>query len=356
MSGWRITVGELAARVGGRIVPAAGEDEAAAAARVLTDVCGLADAGPGDLSFLTNPRYQGLVASTRAGCVLLAEAQPPLPHAAQLVVPHPDATLAQLMQAFAPPPAQPPPGVHPTAVIGERVRLGRGCRIGAYAVIGDGCELGDGCVLHPHVVLGEGVRLGPGCVLYPHASVRERCVLGARVIVHNGAVIGSDGFGYATVGGVHHKIPQLGIVVVEDDVEIGANTAIDRARFGRTRIGAGTKIDNLVQIAHNVEIGAHSIIVAQAGIAGSTRLGRHVTLAGQAGVAGHLELGDGVTVTAQCGVAKDLPPGAVVRGSPAQDFRTQLRQEVAVRKLPEALERLKRLEERVARLLQGASA
>ncbi|MCS6969806.1 MAG: UDP-3-O-(3-hydroxymyristoyl)glucosamine N-acyltransferase [Planctomycetota bacterium] len=350
-AGWSITVGELAQLIGGRVVPAAGEDQATASARALRGLAGLHEAGPADLSFLTNPRYESQLASTRAGCVLIASERAPLPHAAQLVVPHPDATLAQLVARFAPPPAQPPLGIHPTAVIGERVRLGRGCRIGPYVVIGDDCELGDGCVLHAQVVLGEGVRLGPGCVLYPHASVRERCVLGARVIVHNGAVIGSDGFGYATVDGVHHKIPQIGTVVIEDDVEIGANTAIDRARFGRTRIGAGTKIDNLVQIAHNVEIGPHSIIVAQAGIAGSSKLGHHVTLAGQAGIAGHLRIGDRVTVTGQCGVTKDLPEGAVVRGSPAQDFKAQIAQEVAVRKLPGVLARLARLEQQIAGLL-----
>jgi UDP-3-O-[3-hydroxymyristoyl] glucosamine N-acyltransferase len=344
------TVGQLAVATGGRVVPAQGLDEAAATARVLTGVAGLGDAQAGDLSFLANPKYQGLLPTTRAGCVLIGAAQPPLPHAVQVVVAHPDHTLAQLVEAFGPKPSHPPHGIHPTAVIGERVILGARCRIGAYVVVGDDCRLGDDVVLHPHVVLGAEVAVGAGSVLYPQVSVRERCTLGARVIIHNGAVIGSDGFGYATVDGVHHKIPQIGSVVIEDDVEIGANTAIDRARFGRTRIGAGCKIDNLVQIAHNVEIGAHGIVVAQAGIAGSTRMGHHVTLAGQIGLAGHLNLGNHVTVTAQSGVGKNLPDGAVVRGSPAQEFRTEMAQEVARRKLPDALERLRRLEARLAEL------
>jgi UDP-3-O-[3-hydroxymyristoyl] glucosamine N-acyltransferase len=354
-TGMRATVGQLAAATGGRIVPAQGLDEAAAAERVLSGVAGLGDAQPGDLSFLANPKYQGLLPTTRAGCVLIGAAQPPLPHAVQVVVANPDHTLAQLVEAFGPKPAQPPVGVHATAVIGERVVLGEGCRIGPYAVVGDDCTIGAGTVLHPHSVVGAQCVLGEGCVLYPLASVRERCRLGARVVLHNGAVVGSDGFGYATVDGVHRKIPQIGIVEIEDDVEIGANTAIDRARFGRTRIGAGSKIDNLVQIAHNVDVGPHGIIVAQAGIAGSTRLGHHAIIGGQVGLAGHLNLGNQVTVTAQSGVGKNLPDGTVVRGSPAQTFKVQMAQEIAARKLPEALERLRRLEARIAEL-EGKAA
>jgi UDP-3-O-[3-hydroxymyristoyl] glucosamine N-acyltransferase len=344
------TVGQLAAATGGRIVPAQGLDDAAAAGRVLTGVAGLGDAQAGDLSFLANPKYQGLLPTTRAGCVLIGAAQPPLPHAVQVVVANPDHTLAQLVEAFGPKPVHPPHGIHPTAVIGERVILGARCRIGAYAVVGDDCRLGDDVTLHPHAVLGAEVQVGNGSILYPHASVRERCVLGARVVIHNGAVIGSDGFGYATVDGAHRKIPQIGNVVVEDDVEIGANCAIDRARFSHTRIGAGSKLDNLVHIAHNVEIGPHGLIMAQAGIAGSTRIGDHAILAGQIGIAGHLRLGSHVIVSAQSGVGKNLPDGAVVRGSPAQENKTELVEQVARRKLPEALERLRKLEARLAEL------
>ncbi len=352
--GMSATVGQLAGATGGHIVPAQGLDEAAAAGRVLTGVAGLGDAQIGDLSFLANPKYLGLLPTTRAGCILIGTAQPLLPYAVQVVVANPDHTLAQLVEAFGPKPVHPEPGIHPTAVIGSRVAIGERCRIGPYAVVGDDCQLGNDVVLHPHTVLGAQVTLGDGCVLFPHASVRERCSLGARIVLHNGAVIGSDGFGYATVDGVHRKIPQIGTVIIEDDVEVGANAAIDRARFGRTRIGAGTKIDNLVQIAHNVDIGAHGMIVAQAGIAGSTRIGHHVVLAGQIGLAGHLNLGNHVTVTAQSGVGKNLQDGAVVRGSPAQEFKAEMAQEVARRKLPDALERLRRMEARLAELERRA--
>lgn len=349
-AGMSATVGQLAKAIGGRIVPAQDMDEAAAAARVLTGVAGLGDAKAGDLSFLANPKYQAVLPTSKAGCVLIAAAQPPLASTVQVVVANPDFALAQLVSAFGPQPVPPDAGIHPTAVIGARTVIGARCRIGAYVVVGDDCRLGDDVVLHPHAVVGAQVAIGDGSVLYPQVSVRERCVIGARVVLHNGVVIGSDGFGYATVDGVHRKIPQIGIVVVEDDVEIGANCAIDRARFGRTRIGAGSKLDNLVQIAHNVDVGPHSIIVAQAGVAGSTRLGHHVTLAGQVGLAGHLTIGNGVTVTAQSGVGKNLPDGVVVRGSPAQEFRTEMAQEIARRKMPEALERLRRLEARIAEL------
>jgi UDP-3-O-[3-hydroxymyristoyl] glucosamine N-acyltransferase len=355
-SGMRATVGQLAAAIGGRVVPAQGIDEAAAAARILTGVAGLGDAGTEDLSFLANPKYQGHLATTRAGCVLIGEARPPLPHAVQVVVANPDFALAQLVSAFGPQPVPPAAGIHPTAVIGERVRIGARPRIGPYAVIGDDCVLGDDCVIHAHVVVAAQVAIGSGSVLYPMSSVRERCVLGQRVILHNGVVVGSDGFGYATVDGVHRKIPQVGGVVIEDDVEIGANTAIDRARFGRTRIGAGTKIDNLVQVAHNVDVGAHSLLVAQCGIAGSTRLGHHATIAGQVGIAGHLVLGDRVTVTAQSGVGKNLPDGIVARGSPAQEYKTQVAQEIAVRKLTDTVARVRQLEARLAELEASLAA
>jgi UDP-3-O-[3-hydroxymyristoyl] glucosamine N-acyltransferase len=352
----RVSVGQIAEAVGGRIVPPADCDAAAAAARQLSNVAGLGDAGPDDLSFLANPKYQPLLATTRAGAVLVAQPQALASGPVQIVVANPDWCLAQLVEAFGPKPPAPPIGIHPSAVIGERVRIGTGVRIGAHATIGEGAELGDGVVLHPNATVGAFCRLGDGCVLFPHASLRERCVLGRRVVVHNGAVVGSDGFGYATVDGVHRKIPQVGIVVVEDDVEIGANTAIDRARFGRTRIGQGSKLDNLVQIAHNVEVGAHSILVAQCGIAGSSKLGRNNIVAGQSGLAGHLTLGDRVTVTGRSGVSKNLPDGVTVRGSPAQDFKEQLGLEIAVRKLPAALERIRRLEARLAALEGGKPA
>ncbi len=337
----RVTVGEIAQLLGGAVV---GD-----AATLVTGISSLTEAKPGDISFLANQKYAAFLAETRASAVLVAQQQD-APNLAQVVVANPDHAFARLVEHYGPPAARVRVGIHPTAVIGERVQLGDDVAIGPYVVIGDGARIGDRSMLHPHVVIGSDAVLGSDCVLYPQVSVRERCQLGNRVIVHSGAVIGSDGYGYATVQGVHEKIPQVGIVVIDDDVEIGANTTIDRARFDRTRIGKGTKIDNLVQIAHNVETGAHCLIVAQVGIAGSTKLGNHVTVAGQAGVGGHLQIGDQAVITAMAGVSKSVPPKTVVRGYPAQEIKAAQILEVAVRRLPATQDKVKALEARLADL------
>lgn len=316
---------------------------------VLTGISGITEAKAGDLSFLANPKYISHLATTQATAVIASEAVPDA-RCALILVANPDFAFAKLVGAYGPKPLHPAPGIHPTAVIGERVTLGKEPRIGAYAVIGDGAVIGDQVVIYPHVVIGGEAVIGNDCVLYANVVIRERCRIGHRVTLQPGAVIGSDGFGYALVDGKHQKIPQVGIVVVEDDVEIGANTTIDRARFGKTRIGSGTKIDNLVQIAHNVEIGSHCLIIAQVGIAGSTRLGHYVTLAGQVGLAGHLTVGDQAMVGGQSGVSKNLPAKAKVRGSPAQDFHAALAAEVAVRRLAGTQAQVKQLEIRLAEL------
>lgn len=334
-------VRDVAAFLGGTVV---GDPETA-----VSGIAGLTEAKAGDLSFLSNPKYAVHMATTQAACVIVAEAQADV-RPAQIVVPNPDFAFAKLVSAYGPKPAHPPEGIHPTAVIGERVRIGANPRIGAYAVVGDDAAIGDNAVIYPHVVIGAEATLGNDCVLYANTVVRERCRIGNRVVLQPGVVIGSDGFGYALVDGKHQKIPQVGIVVIEDDVEIGANTAIDRARFGKTRIGSGTKIDNLVQIAHNVETGSHCLLVAQVGIAGSTRLGHYVTLAGQVGVAGHLTIGDQAMAGGQSGISKNIPAKAKVRGSPAQDFKEALGSEIAVRRLGATQQTVKRLEERVAEL------
>ena len=342
-----LTVGELAAAVGGHV-------EGDAEARIV-GFNSLADAQSGEISFLANPKYLSHLATTGATAVLAPRLPTPAGVAVRaglilIRVANPDHAFAQVVARFAPKPVHPPAGVHPTAVIGEGVRLGADVAIGAYAVIGDGCSIGDRAIIHPHVVVGAACELGPDALLYPMVSVRERCRIGARVTLHNGCVIGADGFGYTTVDGEHHKIPQVGIVVIEDDVEIGANTTIDRARFGRTRIGRGTKIDNLVQIAHNVDVGAHGIIVAQAAVAGSTRLGDHVTLAGQVGVVGHITIGDRAMIGAQAGVTKSVPPGLMVRGTPAQDIKQYQAQEIAARRMTATMATIKELERRLAEL------
>lgn len=337
----RVTVAEVATLVKGTVV---GDPT-----QLLTGVSSLTEATPGDITFLANPKYAPFLADCRASAVLVGIKQEQN-RFVQIVVANPDYAFAQVVDAYGPRPVVLPEGVHPTAVIGEGVHLGKGIAVGAFAVVADGATLGDGCRIYPHTFVGTEASLGNDCILYPHVTVRERCALGDRVIIHSGAVIGSDGFGYASVEGVHHKIPQVGIVVVGDDVEIGANSTIDRARFGRTVIGTGTKIDNLVQIAHNVEIGEHCIIVAQVGVAGSTRLGRGVTLAGQAGLAGHITIGDHAIVAGQSGVSKNVPPRAVVQGYPAQDLKRHQTQEIALRRLPGTLGQVKALEQRVAEL------
>lgn len=213
-------------------------------------------------------------------------------------------------------------------------------------MVEDNAQIGDQTILYAGVYVGQQVKIGANCVIYPHVSVRERVIIGNRVIIHNGAVIGSDGFGYASVAGMHQKIPQIGTVVIEDDVEIGANVTIDRARFDKTMIGRGTKIDNLVQIAHNVVIGENSIIVAQAGISGSTVIGKNVTVAGQAGIVGHISIGDDAVVAAQAGVTKSVPPRTCVSGYPAKPHNVAKRINAYVQRLPELFLKVSEIEKR----------
>jgi len=337
----RVTARDIAALVDGRVI---GDAD-----RLLTGISSLTEAKPGDISFLANPKYAPYLTETEASAVLV-EAEQEAGDLVQVVVANPDWAFAKVVEAFGPKPSRLPTGVHPTAVVGEGVRLGEEVAIGAYAVIGSGTVIGDRTKVYPHAFIGDGASVGSDSTLYPHVTLRENCVIGQRVIVHSGAVIGSDGFGYASVEGVHHKIPQVGIVVVGDDVEIGANTTIDRARFGKTVIGTGTKIDNLVQIAHNVEIGEHCIIVAQVGIAGSTTVGNYVTVAGQSGVAGHITIGDRAIVAGQSGVSKNVPAGVLVQGNPAMEMKANQAKEIAVRRLPKTAATLKQLEQEVARL------
>ncbi len=324
------TLGEIASRLGGTV---RGD-----ASRRVAGIRPLGEAGPDDLSFITHPRYRRAAAASRAAGLLTGQRER-LPGQNLIVVPNPYAALAGAIGLFFPPERH-EPGIDPRAAIEEGVRLGEGVAIGACAVVGRRSVLGQRVVLMPGVVLGEEVRIGDDSVLHPGVVVYARSVLGARVIVHAGSVVGSDGFGYAEQQGGRTKIPQVGNVVVEDDVEIGACTTIDRATLGSTIIGRGTKIDNLVQVAHNVVIGEGSILVAQSGIAGSTRLGRGVILAGQAGVAGHLTLGDGAIVGAKSAALRDLEAGSFVLGHPAIDHRAWKRSQATLARLPDMLHRL----------------
>jgi UDP-3-O-[3-hydroxymyristoyl] glucosamine N-acyltransferase len=312
-------------------------------------VAGIDDAAPGDLTFFTNPKYAASLRTTRASAVILGETADTAP-CAMLRARHPYLAFARAVELFADA-WRPPAGVHRTAEIGQDVSLGAGVSIGPFAVVGDGTRIGARTIVHPHVVIGRQVEVGEDCVLHTRVSIRERIRLGHRVILQDGAVIGSDGFGFARrPDGTHHKIPQLGGLIIEDDVEIGANSAIDRPAVGETRIGAGTKIDNLVQVAHGVTIGRNVLLAAQVGVAGSVTIEDDVTLAGQVGVAGHITIGKGVVATAQSGIPNSVDAGAFISGYPAISNRDWLRASAVFRKLPQLKKLVADLERRIREL------
>jgi UDP-3-O-[3-hydroxymyristoyl] glucosamine N-acyltransferase len=328
-----LTLGEIARRLGGKLV---GAD------RDVDGVRPLEKAGPRDLSFFTNPKYRSRIAGCRAAGILTRETLP-VEGPSLVLVPNPYAALARAISWFHPP-SHPPAGVDPRSALAPDCRLGRDVSVGPFVSAGRGCRIGDRSVLMAGVVLGEEVTIGRDAVLHPGVVVETGCELGDRVILHAGTVIGSDGFGYAEEGGTLVKVPQTGNVVVEEDVEIGANVTVDRATFGSTRIRKGTKIDNLVQIGHNCEIGEHSILVAQTGLSGSVRVGRGVIFAGQSGSVGHVEIGDGARVGAKSAVTGDLAPGAFVIGHPARDHREWKKAQAALMHLPELRRRVAALE------------
>ena len=335
-----VTLDDLARLVGGKV---SGDGRT-----VIRAVNGIKEAGPGDITFLANSKYTPLLATTRASAVIVADGtSAPLP---ALSVRNPDLAFGQVAEHLNGKLPRPAPGVHATAIVAKSAKLGKNVSIGAGTVVEEDASIGDNGILYPQVYVGRETTIGPDAVIYPQVVLREKCRVGARVILHSGAVVGSDGFGYATDKGVHHKIPQVGIVVIEDDVELGANVTVGRARFGRTVIGKGTKIDNLVQIGHNVVLGQGCLLVSQAGIAGSTRLGNYVVMAGQSGLIGHLEIGDGAIITAQSGLTKDVPPGGVMSGSPASERRTHLKELAALSKLPEALQEIRKLRQEIEEL------
>ena len=328
-----LTLGEIARKLGGRLV---GPD------RPVTGVRPLESAGPEDLSFLANPRYRSRLGSCRAAGVLV-ERGVEAPHLSLVVVDHPYVALARTLALFDRRP-RPVPGVDPKSALAPDCEMGRDVSVGPFVSAGPGCRIGDRAALMAGVTLGAGVTVGEDAVLHPSVTVYDGCVIGPRVVIHAGSVVGSDGFGYAEEGGIHVKIPQLGNVVVEEDVEIGANVTVDRATFGTTRIRKGTKIDNLVQVGHNCDVGENSILVAQVGLSGSVRVGRGVIFAGQSGSVGHITIGDGSRVGAKSAVTHDLPPGSFVVGHPAVDAKVWRRAAAAFARLPEILRRLRRLE------------
>ncbi len=312
---------ELAGRIGAELVGQTDCD--------VTGVNTLDAAGPNEVSFLANQKYAGKLRTTGAVAVIVS-ARMTCPGVTLLRAPDPYYAWMQAVVALHGHRRHPHAGAHPKAHVE--------------------CDatVGEGTIIYPGVWIGPGARIGRDCVLYPNSVVYDRCILGDRVILHAGAVIGADGFGYSTHDGVHHKIPQMGRVILEDDVEIGANACVDRGAVNDTVIGRGTKIDNLVTIGHGVRVGPHGLLVAQVGVAGSTTLGHHVTLAGQVGVAGHLSVGDGVTVAAQSGVTNDVPAGRVMMGSPAMPVSHARRVVVIFRDLPALVDRVRKLEKAIA--------
>jgi UDP-3-O-[3-hydroxymyristoyl] glucosamine N-acyltransferase len=338
---WRLA--DLASAVGGRVL---GDPE-----RALSGVATLEEAGPDDLSFLTNPRYRDAAERSRAGAILVGPGSE-LTGRDLLEAAEPYLALAEILDRMHPEP-RPVPGVSPDARVAPDVRLGRDVAVGPFAVVGSGAVLGDGAIVGAGCVVGEACTVGEGTRLFPRAVLYPGTAVGARCVIHSGAVLGGDGFGFATSKGVHRKVPQIGRVVIEDDVEIGANTTIDRGAIGDTRIGAGTKIDNLVMIAHGVVIGPGGLLAAQSGIAGSTRIGHHAMFGGQSGAVGHLKLGDRAVVAAKAAVFGDVDDGTFVAGIPAVDHRAWKKSQALVKALPELRTRLRELERRVAALASG---
>ncbi len=337
-----LSVEELARLLGGRAEGAT--PEALAATRV-TGAAAIAEARGGDVTFFGNARYLPALKKCQATCALVSEdfAEEILP--VRIRVANPSLAFSQVLEQFAPAPIINPPGIHPRAFVAEDATVAEGASIAPNAVIEPGACIGAGSFIGAGAYIGHGAIVGEGCTILPNVTIRERCRLGNRVTIHSGTTIGSDGFGYEFANGRHAKIPQTGIVEIGDDVEIGANVAIDRARFGRTIIGEGTKVDNLVHIAHNVVIGSHSLIIAQVGISGSARVGNYVTIAGQVGVVGHIEIGDGAIIAAKSGISKDLAAKSVVWGSPAVPLRDAKEQLAIIRRLPQLVARVRKLEQ-----------
>lgn len=338
------TVAELAALVGGLPL---GD-----ASHVIEGVAEVASAGPLDAASFHNMKYVAAAQASSAGCLLVPPAAKDAPCAAKakIVVEDPQAAFAILLGLIEGDRlARVAPGVSPKASVHPEAKLGAGVRVGDFCVIERGASIGAGTTILPQCYVGENAKLGEGCLLHPRAVVRHDCELGARVTLHPGAVIGGDGFGFTTDKrtGRHTKIPQIGNVVIGDGVEIGSNATVDRATLGSTVIESGVQIDNLVMIAHNVRVGRDSVVVSQVGIAGSTTIGRNVILAGQAGLAGHLHVGDGAVVSAQTGVMADVPPKAILFGSPGRPHREAFKLQALYGRLPELVERLKEVEKKL---------
>ena len=337
----RLAASEIARRIGARLE---GPDVE------VRGVAPIEEAEAGQISFIANPKYVKHARETRASVLIVPEDLELSSPATLLRARNPYFAFQQVVRLFHPETLKLSPGVHPLAVVDPGAELGEDVAIGPLAVVEAGAKVGARTQIFPGCYVGPQVRIGEDCVLHANVTVRERVEIGNRVIVHAGTVIGSDGFGFAREGGVYHKIPQAGTVVIEDDVEIGANCAIDRATLGQTRIRRGVKMDNLIQVGHNVEIGENTVVAAQAGFAGSTRVGENVMVGGQAGFAGHMTIGDNALISAQSGVTKSVPANTRVFGYPARPVEQARREEAALRRLPDLIKRVRALERELEEL------
>jgi UDP-3-O-[3-hydroxymyristoyl] glucosamine N-acyltransferase len=337
----RKTLREIADFIGGEVV---GDDKI-----VITGISGIKEASEGEITFLANSKYSLLIEKTHASAIIvprdLLNIDKPV-----IRTDNPSLAFAKTISLFIPQEIKYPIGIHPSAVLGKGLKTGRNVAIGPYTVIGDNVSIGDNTIVYPGCYVGYNTSIGKEALIYSNVSIRERIAIGNRVIIHSGTVIGSDGYGFVAVEGLHHKIPQTGTVEIGDDVEIGANVTIDRARFNKTIIGSGTKIDNLVHIAHNVIVGENSLIVAQVGISGSTTIGKNVILAGQVGVVGHINIGDKAVVMAQSGVNKSVPAGAVFWGYPAKPAEVSRKVNACVQSLPRLYRTIAELKKKIEEL------
>jgi UDP-3-O-[3-hydroxymyristoyl] glucosamine N-acyltransferase len=334
----KITLRELAELIDGELV-GDGDIE-------ITGVAGIKEARKGDLTFLANPKYEAWLETTKASAVIMDKTNGSVDRPV-IVNSNPYYAFLKAVKMFHGSRLDTEEGIHPTCLIAEGAELGEGVSFGPNVVVGKNVSIGSGCVVMAGAYIGPGVKIGADALIYPNVTIRENNVLGDRVIVHSGTVIGSDGFGYAKDGDEYHKIPHVGNVVIEEDVEIGSNVAIDRATTGTTLIKRGVKIDNLVHIAHNVVIDTNSIVLAQVGIAGSTEIGKNVILAGQAGLVAHIKIGDNARVGSQAGVTKSVPADTAVSGYPAAEHSGAKRLHASLQRLPDLLKRVKELEKRI---------
>lgn len=338
------TLRELCTKVNGELV---GNGDT-----IITGAAKIDSAGAGEITFLANPRYKHFLQQTRASAVILDKQADPGIEIAQIRVDDVYFRFLQIFLLFNPRKEILEPGIHPSAVIHPSATVGKEVALGAHTFVGQKVKIGDHTKIFPGCVLLDEVIIGEHCILYPLVSIREECQIGNRVIIHNGAVIGSDGFGFAPFEGRFHKIPQIGKVIIEDDVEIGANCTIDRATMGETIIRNGSKLDNLIHIAHNVELGESTVMAAQVGISGSTKIGHHVMVGGQVGTVGHITIGNYAQIAAQSGVAKSIPDKEVYFGTPARPIMRTKRIEVVVNQLPELLKRVIHLEKELEKYQQ----